>query len=60
MRCNALEEREGVANAIRGLSGEGRWAKHGVDGDNLLQERRDRAEGVRTLLVFRRRYTLEL
>lgn len=46
MRSNALQERERVADPIGGGRGESGGGEHGVDGDNLLQQSRDRAARV--------------
>jgi hypothetical protein len=38
MRCDALEEREGIAYAVRHMCSQVRRGEHWIDGDNLLEE----------------------
>jgi len=38
MRCDTLEEREGIANAVRYMRCQVRWREHWIDGHNLLEE----------------------
>jgi len=38
MRCDALEEREGIANAVRYMRCQVRWREHWIDGHDLLEE----------------------
>lgn len=43
VRSDVLEKRQSVADPVRLLSGECRWSYRGVDVDDFLQKRRDRA-----------------
>lgn len=46
MRSDALEQREGIADAIARVGGERRWRQHRINGHNFLQERRHDAKRV--------------
>ena len=46
VRGDALEQGQGVANAVRGVRRQSRWREEGVDGNNLLEKSGHGAKGM--------------